>query len=402
MKELAIGITNFADLVADGSVYVDKTELIYELVRRQGKAYFLSRPRRFGKSLLLSVLASILRGERELFDGLWIGGADYDWEPHAVIELDFSRLESGPGLAGSLVQCLKENAERLGVAVERGGSPAQVFARLVTQLRARGRVALLIDEYDSPLIKHLNDGAQAAANRSVLQGFFDTVKALQAQIRFTFVTGVSRFAKVSLFSGMNGLDDISFDARYAGLLGFSESEVRSCFEGQLAQLGDVLAEMTSWYGGYRFSPGKECETVCNPWSVLCYLKEGVLENYWFETGTPKFAIELIVQRQWSLADLTDPIICGAELKQSYDPGSIDLASLLFQAGYLTFEKGESPMGCYSLHVPNEEVMRSLVDHLLVDQSEAEEGDVTELVVDDVKFPVRRMPEARVPAGASRK
>jgi hypothetical protein len=263
LKDLPIGVQDFPKLINLGFVYIDKTELIYRLVKK-GICYFLSRPRRFGKSLLISTLASLFRGERELFNDLWISQSDYAWEPYPVIQIDFSGLEwrSPDLLAPSLNELLVEVAISHGISLDPSPRPASTFAALVGLLLSKGSVVVLIDEYDYPIVQALDTPDLADAHRRELQSFFSAVKKLQKQLRFVFITGVSRFSKVSLFSAMNNLDDISLEPVFATLTGLTEAEVqrdlgehiRHSASQQNRQPEVVLDDLRYWYNGYRFSP----------------------------------------------------------------------------------------------------------------------------------------------------
>jgi Predicted AAA-ATPase/PD-(D/E)XK nuclease superfamily len=231
---------------------------------------------------------------------------------------------------------------------------------------------LLIDEYDRPLVKHLGDVQLANELRDVLQDLFATIKSVQSKLKFVFVTGVSKFSKVSLFSAMNSLDDISLDPTYATLVGMTEKELRLTFADQLARVAKLrnlttdqfVDLMREWYNGYLFTyyPA-EGARVYNPWSVFKSLKCGVIDNYWFDTGTPTFAVELIRDRLFPITDFEKGVAVGSNLNMSIDPASIDLATLLYQTGYLTIDSYDEEAYLFWLKVPNEEMRRSMVDHL---------------------------------------
>jgi hypothetical protein len=247
LKKLPIGLQDFPTLITAPCVYVDKTELIYQLVT-EGFLYFLSRPRRFGKSLLVSTLASLFRGERELFAGLWISQSAFSWEIHPVIQIDFSRLtaKSPQQLVTSLNRALGRLARQQGIQLRPQPEPADTLELLIDTLRPRGKVVVLIDEYDYPIVQNLDDLALAEANHRLLQAFFSMLKSLQGELRFVFVTGVSHI--VSLFSGMNNLLDITLHPRFACLTGLTEEELQCYFADSLPALpaGRAGRQGRSW------------------------------------------------------------------------------------------------------------------------------------------------------------
>jgi hypothetical protein len=377
MKKLPIGIQNFTKLIRGGFAYVDKTKLIYRLVT-EGEAYFFARPRRFGKSLLLSTLAALFAGQKELFSGLWIEGSDFEWAEHPVLALDFSTLvgESKSALLDSLNRYLQRAAQEQGVVLDLEPWPSETFSVLLRRLFQGREVVVLIDEYDRALVKNIEDPRIIKENRAVLQDFFAVLKQDQKYIRFTFVTGVSKFSQVSLFSGMNSLDDISLHPEYTTLTGIVEQEIWENFAPQLRQLAEnsnqspeqLMDCLRLWYNGYRFGRSPNCERVFNPWSLLKFLSSGELQNYWFTSGTPTFAIKLIKEQELPLMDLDRGIQAGDELESNHEIDGIDLPTLLFQTGYLTIESYDPQERVYSLVLPNEEVRRSLLENLFLSYS----------------------------------
>ncbi len=371
-RELPLGVQDFPTLVQEGQAYVDKTEVLYRLVSGH-RAAFLSRPRRFGKSLAVSTLAALFRGKRELFDGLWIAGSDYAWKSYPVISLDLSGLrdDSPEILNDSLVEYLAFLSYELGVTPPRTESPGHVLRVLVRELAKKEKVVVLVDEYDSPLVSHLENAELTQGNRLVLQKLFAILKTLQGDLRFVFLTGVSRFSKVSLFSGLNSLTDLSLMPEFATLLGLTEKEIADKFQQEIANLAEqqgvgpeaILSQMRHWYNGYRFAQEDEVTKVYNPWSVLNYLQSGKLKNYWFSSATPTFAIKLLKERDFPVARFEKTVEAGDEIENNSDAESIDLTSLLFQTGYLTVDKYDAKTNTYCLKLPNEEVRRSLLGHL---------------------------------------
>jgi hypothetical protein len=371
MKRLPIGIQDFPLLVSGGFDYVDKTPLLYQLIR-QGVSFFLSRPRRFGKSLLVSVLAAIFSAKRELFHGLWIDSSDYEWVEHPVISLDFSNLatDSPESLLESLNEYLVKVASSLGVQLTPHKRASVTFADLIEKVYTQARVVVLIDEYDRPLIANVENPHVVQANRASLQDFFSILKSSQKYLHFVFITGVSKFSTVSFFSGMNSLDDISLDARYATLTGLTEKEIIAKFHPRLDELAaqqhepfeSLMERIRLWYNGYLFARSTTCERVFNPWSLLKFLSTGELVDHWFASGTPTFLVKLIRERNFPLIDLDKNIEVGSLLDANRQ--TLDWPLLLFQSGYLTIDRYEAASRTYWLRCSNEEMRRSFSQDLL--------------------------------------
>ena len=369
MKRLPIGLQTFSELIREGYLYVDKTALIYRLVV-SGKLYFLSRPRRFGKSLLLSTLESLFSGERALFEGLWIGGSDWEWKRYPVVRIDFSkcRVETPEDLKRFIVYQLDVIAELYG-EVLRSSMYTLRFDELLRKLARRGRVVVLIDEYDKPIIDHIDRVEVAVGMREVLKGFYTVLKANDAYLRFVFLTGVSRFSKAGVFSGLNQLNDITMNEKYATLLGLTEEElVRYCrehIEGLSEKLGlsfeKTLERIRWWYDGYCFSPG--CIRVYNPFSVFLLFENMRFGDYWFETGTPSFLVRLIQREGMDIRVLEGCEVSEVEFAE-YELEHLEVLPLLFQSGYLTIRGYDRELGTYVLDYPNYEVRHAFMEYLL--------------------------------------
>ncbi|MCP5047253.1 MAG: AAA family ATPase, partial [bacterium] len=281
--------------------YIDKTEGIYNLISSGGQYYFLSRPRRFGKSLLVSTLKELFSGNRELFKGLWI----YDkieWEKHPVIHLDFTQLEfkDSDTLERSLFNQMGEIAATHKIQLDAPGYKTR-FIQLIKKLAAHGQVVILIDEYDKPIIDHIQNIETAKDNRNVLKNLFGVLKGLDEYIRFFFLTGVSKFSKVSIFSDLNNLDDITVDDNHATLLGYTQDELTGYFSDYIDGLSKksgmsrerLLEYLKLWYNGYSWD-GKNF--LYNPFSILNLFRKKRFSNYWFATGTPTFLVNHIRSR----------------------------------------------------------------------------------------------------------
>ncbi|XWN34690.1 MAG: AAA family ATPase [Roseivirga sp.] len=375
MKKLPIGIQSIGDILTEGYVYVDKTQFALQMIE-SGKHYFLSRPRRFGKSLFLSTLKEIFRGNKELFKGCAIYESDYDWQPHPVLHLDFSEIanKTCTALENDLKETLEELAELHGVSSEGSSSQAKL-RRLITTLSKQGQVAIFIDEYDAPLIDHLKKPEVAEENREVLRSFYKVLKSQEEHIRFTFVTGISKFSQVSLFSGPNHLNDVTMDSQYATMMGYTEEEVVQYFDehielitakrneqGEQTSEEEVLTEIKAWYNGYRFSEAERY--VYNPFSTLQFLSKKKARGYWYASGTPSFLIEQLKKHPESMVPLAGTSVRESQLMDISSLEDIDLKALMFQTGYLTIEGYNAASKHYQLGFPNQEVREAFSDSLI--------------------------------------
>jgi hypothetical protein len=363
-KKLPIGIQTFSEMIEQGYCYADKTNLIEHMVT-SGKYYFLSRPRRFGKSLLVSTLASLFRGERELFEGLAIE-PHWDWsQSFPVIHISFGSgtVDSREALDSRLRHILRVNEELHGLMENQEQDIPGRFLDLILALREKFNqpVVLLIDEYDKPILDNLVAGRDdlAIAVRDALKGFYAVIKDSDPHIRFVLLTGVSKFSKVSLFSGLNNLEDITLTPRYASLCGYTDAELRHTFADWLD--GVDMQQLRHWYNGYNF----DGEPVYNPFDVLLYLKERAFRSFWFETGSPSFLIRLLQQRGASAPDLVG-LQADESLLSTFDVNYIPLESLMFQTGYLTITGKQDICDTtyYQLGWPNREVRQSFHISLL--------------------------------------
>ncbi len=362
-QRLPIGIQDFRRLRETGSYYVDKTSLIRQLVE-QGDYYFLSRPRRFGKSLLLDTLASLFEAHEPLFRGLEIH-PHWDWSsPHPVVRLSFGGKYNQPGeIEGDIIEQLEavERAHDLAPALTSDTGPRRLRNILDRLHSTTGRqVVVLVDEYDKPILDVLHDPELATANRDYLRGFYGIVKDSARHIRFVFVTGVSMFSKISLFSGLNNLEDISLDPRYATICGYREEDLDRVFGPELAGLDREL--IRTWYNGYHWL-GEE--RVYNPYDVLLLLRRRKFLPFWFKTGSPEFLFRMLMEKSVSTMELEGQLT-DSTLVSKFDVGNVDVEALLFQTGYLTIaeELQQGHRTLYRLEYPNLEVRLSLNDQLL--------------------------------------
>ena len=357
-RKLPIGIQTFRHIREDHCYYVDKTAYIERLVT-EGKHYFLSRPRRFGKSLFLDTLKELFAGNEPLFKGLAIHD-QWDWSVHHPV----LRLSFGSGNFKEPGNLHKETMAQLGTIEKVDGcdtAPAY-FRHLLRTLHQRtGQpVAVLVDEYDKPILDALEEPEIARANRDYLLGLYATIKDSDAHIAFTFLTGVSKFAKASLFSGLNNLIDITLDPRYSAICGYTEADLDAVFAPELPGLD--RAEIRRWYNGYNWLGD---EQVYNPFDVLLLFDRRQFGAYWFETGTPTFLLDMLLERGVSSLALDD-LLGSDELLSTFDVDHIATEALLFQTGYLTIRRTESRGGelYYRLGYPNREVQQSLNKSLL--------------------------------------
>ncbi|MCY4212055.1 MAG: ATP-binding protein [Gammaproteobacteria bacterium] len=361
-RTLPIGIQTFRRIREDGCYYVDKTGHALRLAG-DAKHLFLSRPRRFGKSLFLDMLKELFEGSEELFAGLEAHGR-WDWSVrHPVVRLDFSGASfSAPGDLEDDLAAQLDALERQTGIVARYERPAIRFRHLVRALceKTGQRVVVLVDEYDKPVLDALDNPELARANREILRGLYSTIKFNDAQIKLTFLAGVSKFSKVSLFSGLNNLLDISLDPRYSTICGYTQQDLETVFAPELAGLD--AAAIREWYNGYSWSG---TDKVYNPFDVLLLFKRRTFDAHWFETGTPSFLVKTLLEQGVGAANLEGLRGTNA-LLSSFDVDDIALEALLFQTGYLTIADVEDRDGqpFFRLGYPNREVRQSLNDSLL--------------------------------------
>jgi len=363
-KKLPIGIQTFSEMIGEGYLYVDKTAHAWKLIN-EGKYYFLSRPRRFGKSLFLDTLKEIFEGNEGLFKALDIHDK-WDWtRRYPVIKIDFAGgvLQSREGLDRRIYRILEENAERLKVDCLRENNDIPgCFGELIRHAHDKyaQRVVILVDEYDKPILDNIEHPEVAVQMREGLKNLYSVMKGQDAHIQFAFMTGVSKFSKVSLFSGINQLNDITLDNRFATICGYTQHDLETTFAKHLA--GVDWAELGRWYNGYGFLG----EPVYNPFDILLFIEKGQsYRNYWFETGSPSFLIKLFQKNRYFLPDL-ESLEVSEEILDSFDVERINPVTLLFQTGYLTVERSFTRLMrlVFKLRVPNREVRLALSDQLI--------------------------------------
>ena len=360
MKKLPIGIQTFRDIIKEDYLYIDKTKEALELIENY-RYSFLSRPRRFGKSLFLDTLHNIFEGKKELFEGLYIYDK-WDWEvTYPVIKIswsgDFKTVQSLKNVA---YYNLKKNQERLDVFCENDIDNAICFSQLIekTHKKYNQKVVILIDEYDKPILDVIENIEQAKINRDFIKSLYSIIKDSDQYIKFTFLTGVSKFSKASIFSGLNMLSDISLMKKFGNICGYTQKDIETIFLPYLE--GVDMKRMKKFYNGYNFLK----DDIYNPFDTLLFIDNDFkYSNYWFTTGNPSFLIKLIEKNNYFLPKLTN-LVLDERLLDSFDIENIDIEVILYQSGYLTIDEmiDDEDYGIeYKLKIPNKEVQQSLSD-----------------------------------------
>jgi len=361
-RKLPIGIQTFAKIRQDDYYYVDKTAFALKMIG-EGTSYFLSRPRRFGKSLFLDTLAELFQGNEPLFRGLYCHDK-WDWTvKYPVIRFSFAEgvLKTATELQGRIRSQLLGNAEKLGVEIVADLGIADSFIMLIQRAVAQSgqRVVVLVDEYDKPILDNLTEGEIARAMRDGLRDLYSVIKGQDAHIKFALLTGVSKFSKVNIFSGLNNLNDITVDSQYSAICGYTDADVDDVFAAELPGLD--REEIRRWYNGYNWTG----ETAYNPFDLLLLFQKREFKPYWFETGTPTFLLDTLISRKTFLPKL-ERLTADDTLLSTFEIGDISTEALLFQTGYLTIAS-RLTVGAvlrYRLRFPNLEVRYSLMNALL--------------------------------------
>lgn len=367
MKSLPIGVQTFRSFVEGNYIYVDKTRHIYNLLQPYQGVYFLSRPRRFGKSLLLSTIEEIFVGNKELFKDLWIYNSDYQWNKYPVIRLDFSKqkAEAPEQLKDFLMNQLGYIANQHNIQVN-SKTYYEQFDELIKTLSRKEKVVILIDEYDKPIIDWLDDLELAKKMRVVMKGFFSILKGNAENIRFLLLTGVSKFSKAGVFSDLNHLNDITYDEKYSSMLGITEDELKIFFNEYILDFSNkqnisyenLLEKIRYWYNGYKFSG--QGISVYNPFSTLLLFQKQTFRNHWFETGTPTFLLKLMIAQDYPIANF--PVKVDEIQISSYDIERMNILPILLQTGYLTIKEYDEERMIYTLDYPNFEVKRAYLTY----------------------------------------
>ena len=371
IRKLPVGIQDFTSLREDGYLYVDKTALVYKMVTT-GKPYFLSRPRRFGKSLLLSTLEAYFLGRKDLFKGLAIEQLEKEWKVYPVLHLSLNAkfYETKESLEQILEGHFIQWEKLFGKTDEELGYEER-FMQIIQQAceKTGEKVVVLIDEYDKPLLRTLFNDDLHNVYREMLTGFYTVLKDADRYLRFVFITGVTKFSQLGIFSNLNQLIDISMAPDYATVCGMTKSEIERDFQPELATLAamnkltyeQTVNELTKRYDGYHFVanvPG-----IYNPFSLLNTFKYMRPEDYWFETGTPSYLVELLKHTHYDLYELANTET-DADVLNSIDSTSSNPVPVIYQSGYLTIKDYDSRFGIYKLGFPNLEVEEGFVKYLL--------------------------------------
>ncbi|MCQ2314551.1 MAG: ATP-binding protein [Bacteroidales bacterium] len=371
-QKLPIGIQSFEDLRNKDFKYVDKTAIVFKLVS-EGKYYFLSRPRRFGKSLLLNTLESYFLGKRELFKGLAIEKLEHDWTEYSVLHLDLNtqKYDTPQALESILNEHLCRWEKRFDSDVSENSLGLRFMGVIRRAYEKTGRqVVILVDEYDKPLLQAIGNVELQDAYRATLKGFYGALKSMDGCIRFAFLTGVTKFGKVSVFSDLNNLEDISMRSQYFDICGITEEELHSNFEVEVSELAsaqnmtidETYAALRENYDGYHFCK-EEKPGVYNPFSLLNALKNSEIDQYWFETGTPTYLMELLKRHQYVLPDLEheEP---DADTLNCVDIASTNPIPVIYQSGYLTIKGYDKEFELFRLGFPNREVKQGFLKYLM--------------------------------------
>ena len=401
MMKYPIGIQSFETIRRDGYVYVDKTDLVYKLA--QGHIYFLARPRRFGKSLLISTLKAYFEGRRDLFEGLKMMELEQEWTKYPVILFDFNGVRNQPNsLRDNLLFEIHTTEQKYGIQPvlnpETGNTSLDAVARfrnLIIELhkKTNQRVVVLIDEYDKPLLDLLETGdadgeKQLAANRELLKAFFSIFKATDDHLRFVMLTGITKFSQVSMFSGFNQPDDISLSNRYDTLLGITEQELHTVFAEGINELAEedscsvkeIMESLKLHYDGYHFS--KRMVDVYNPFSILNTFAKLDMKNYWFASGTPSYLVRLLGNSQEDVMEYTSQNY-PEQMFIDYKADKEMPLPMIFQAGYLTIKGYDKDFNTYRLDFPNNEVKQGLIT-LLSNNYLGQEYEMTSTLVNIVR------------------
>lgn len=366
-----IGIQNFGEVRRDGYVYVDKTALAYKMIS-EGKYYFLSRPRRFGKSLLLSTFEAFFGGEKELFEGLAVCDLEKEWTVHPILHLDLNSREykDESSLGAELNRHLEKWEKRYGDEYKDRANEERFLHVIENAFEQTGkRVVILVDEYDKPLLQTIGNKALQDAYRSMLKAFYGVLKTCDRYIRFAFLTGVTKFGKVSVFSDLNNLIDISVLPQYTSICGITEQELHEQLDEGVSQLAEANGEtkeecyshLKTNYDGYHFYPNSE--GIYNPFSMLNTLAYRVYNDYWFETGTPTFLVHQLQKTNYRLDEMTEEKL-SADTLNSIDIMDENPLPLLYQSGYLTIKSYDEEFRTFQLGFPNREVRDGFVKYLV--------------------------------------
>ena len=372
LKPLPVSLSDITTILSNGFQYVDKTKFVYSMVQYPGK-FFLSRPRRFGKSTLLSTFNEVFSGKKELFKEQWIYQSPWDWQIYPIIRLDFN-VEIDADLKQHIMQCLKLIAINYDVYNEEdfhSSTYGMYFRKLIINLHKKynQQVVILIDEYDKPILDVIDDVALASKKRDILKGFYTVIKGVDECLRFVFLTGVTRFSKVVVFSDLNNLNDISMDKQYADICGITQEELELYFKHYIEELAKsqnttyakCLLKIKEWYNGFCFS--EDGISVYNLYSTVLLLQKMKFANYWFTSGNPSFLMKLIKKDANLELYKLDEYQLKVSQFDTFEIDNLNLTAILFQAGYLTIKSYDDISEQYTLAYPNLEISKSFKNNL---------------------------------------
>ncbi len=380
LKKLPIGISTLRTILEEDYLYVDKTHIAQQLINN-GQYYFLSRPRRFGKSLFLDTLRTIFetetQDEKDLFKGLHIFENGYEFKKHPVIRISFNDgdFTSSDTFKQTIYEVLDKNQKDLDVKCPNNFSSSGCFKRLIEEAykKYNKKVVILVDEYDKPILDNIDNKIEATKRRDELKNFYSVIKSSDEYIKFVFITGVSKFSKVSLFSGLNNINDITLTKKYSTICGYTQNDIETVFAKHLK--GQDFQKIKKWYNGYKFLG----QGVYNPFDILLFIEnEFEYRNYWFSTATPSFLLKIIEKNNYFLPNLEN-IVKDEAMLNSFDVDYIELETLMWQTGYLTiYDTYESMKGIkYRLSIPNNEVRISLMSSIADFMSKIQNSELTQ-------------------------
>ena len=382
-RRYPVGIQTFSRIIRDNLIYVDKTDLVWELAH-YATYVFMSRPRRFGKSLLTTTLESYFRGEKELFEGLKIMQFEKEWQAYPVIHLDLSTAkgqDSAKSLRETLLWLLKPYARQYGMVADET-TPGKLFTGLIKRAYEQTglQVVIIIDEYDAPLLEVLHEEENLPPFRKVMQEFYQPLKASEAMIKFCFITGITKFSQLSIFSTINNLKNVTMLQKFSTICGFTETEVKTVFQEDIERMAaseeytpeEMFLRIKNRYDGYHFSA--KSEDIYNPFSLLNALTDQMIANYWFDTGTPSYLIQQLRRFKTDITSLDRLVVPSSAFDQPTE-NMQNALPLLYQSGYLTIKDYDKELEAYTLSIPNQEVRIGYVKGLLPIYTGLDEADV---------------------------
>jgi len=375
LKKLPVGIYTLKTIIEENYLYIDKTEIALDIIENN-RYVFLSRPRRFGKSLFLDTLSEIFKGNKELFKDLYIYDK-YNFKKYPVIKISFANgsVRSREELDDRIFKILKFNQENLGITCEFPTDVAGCFSELIIEAnkKYKNKVVILIDEYDKPILDNITDVEIASEIRNGLANFYSVIKGSDEYLRFAFLTGVSKFTKTSIFSGLNNITDITLNPRYGNICGYTQNDIETSF---LPYLENVdLEKLKLWYDGYNFLK----DNIYNPYNILLFIQnDKKYKNYWFESGTPTFLINWIKENGINIKNFEE-LKVGELFFNKFDIDDLDIMSLMFQSGYLTIKKYNPKREQYFLSYPNREVKEAFLYYLFEKFSSIKQSQTSDII-----------------------